>query len=109
MNIVARPWTPQDLIDDLQQIIDEESDRYLNTRRTTMCMARDYLKEHFSESGWISVSDRLPNDTEKVLVYTTTGNTTVARWSKRQEKFVASGHITVTHWMALPEKPEVGG
>lgn len=55
---------------------------------------------------WISVSDRLPNDTEKVLVYTTTGNTTVARWSQRQEKFVASGHITVTHWMSLPEKPE---
>ena len=57
---------------------------------------------------WISVSDHLPNDTEKVLVYTTTGNTTVARWSQRQEKFVASGHITVTHWMALPEKPEEG-
>lgn len=57
-------------------------------------------------SNWISVSDRPPNDTEKVLVYTTTGNTTVARWSQRQEKFVASGNITVTHWMALPEKPE---
>ena len=56
---------------------------------------------------WISVNDHLPADTEKVLVYTTTGNTTVARWSQRQEKFVASGHITVTHWMALPEKPEV--
>jgi hypothetical protein len=55
---------------------------------------------------WISVSDHLPNDTEKVLVYTTTGNTTVARWSQRQGKFVASGHITVTHWMSLPEKPE---
>jgi hypothetical protein len=55
---------------------------------------------------WISVNDRLPNDTEKVLVYTTTGNTTVARWSQRQEKFVASGNITVTHWMSLPEKPE---
>lgn len=57
---------------------------------------------------WISVSDHLPKDTEKVLVYTTTGNTTVARWSERQEKFVASGNITVTHWMALPEKPEDG-
>ena len=57
---------------------------------------------------WISVSDRLPDDTEKVIVYTTTGNTTVARWSQRQEKFVASGNITVTHWMVLPEKPEEG-
>lgn len=57
---------------------------------------------------WISVSDRLPADTEKVLVYTARGNTTVARWSQRQEKFVASGNITVTHWRALPEKPEEG-
>ena len=48
MNIEARPWRPQDLLDDLQQIIDEEPDRYLNTRRTTLCMALDYLKEHFT-------------------------------------------------------------
>lgn len=48
--IVSRPWEPQDLIDDLQLLIDEEPDRYLNDRRTTLCMARDYLKEHFRES-----------------------------------------------------------
>ena len=59
MNIVARPWESKDLIDDLQMLIDEEPDNYLNIRRTTMCMARDYLKDHFREStkkvGWISV------------------------------------------------------
>ena len=60
--LVARPWQPQDLIDDLQGIIDEECDAYLNTRRTTLCMARDYLKEHFAEQEWISVKDRLPED-----------------------------------------------
>ena len=49
MNIVARPWEPQDLIDDLQMFIDEEPDNYLNVRRTTMLMAMDYLKEHFAE------------------------------------------------------------
>lgn len=47
IKIEARPWTPQDLLDDLQGIIDEEPDRYLNTRRTTICMALDYLKEYF--------------------------------------------------------------
>lgn len=47
MKIEARPWTPQDLLDELQSIIDEEPDHYLNTRRSTLCMARDYLKECF--------------------------------------------------------------
>lgn len=62
--IIARPWQPQDLIDDLQGIIDEECDNYLNTRRTTLCMARDYLKEHFAEPKWISVNERLPEKWE---------------------------------------------
>lgn len=49
MKIEARPWKPQDLLDDLQEIIDEEPDSYMNTRRTTLCMALDYLKDHFAE------------------------------------------------------------
>ena len=48
MNIVSRPWRPQDLIDDLQMLIDEEPDLYLNGRRTTLCMARDFLKDYFA-------------------------------------------------------------
>lgn len=46
--IVARPWQPQDLIDDLQMMIDEEPDSITNGRRTTLCMARDYLKDFFA-------------------------------------------------------------
>lgn len=47
MNIVARPWRTEDLLDDLQLLIDEEPDLYLNERRATMCMARDFLKDYF--------------------------------------------------------------
>jgi hypothetical protein len=89
-----REWergAPEDVLNNIRQKIEHYK------------AAADALEE---QPRWISVSDHLPNDTEKVLVYTTTGNTTVARWSQRQEKFVASGHITVTHWMNLPEKPE---
>lgn len=50
MNIVSRPWQPQDLLDDLQLLIDEEPDNYLNFRRTTMCTARDYLKDFFADT-----------------------------------------------------------
>jgi hypothetical protein len=53
MKIKAHPWTPQDLLDDLQDIIDEESDSYMNTRRTTLEMALAYLKEHFAEPKWV--------------------------------------------------------
>jgi hypothetical protein len=47
MELISRPWIPQDLLDDLQMYIDEENDSYLNGRRTAMCMARDYLSHYF--------------------------------------------------------------
>ena len=51
VRIEARPWEPQDLIDDLQLMIDEEPDNYLNGNRTTLCMAMDYLKKFFAEES----------------------------------------------------------
>lgn len=50
IRMMSRPWQPQDLIDDLQLLIDEEPDRYLNDRRTTLCMARDYLYGFFENN-----------------------------------------------------------
>ena len=38
-HVDARPWKPQDLIDDLQKMIDEEPDAYLNDRCTPLCTA----------------------------------------------------------------------
>lgn len=47
LKMMSRPWRPQDLLDDIQLMIDEEPDIYLNDRRTTLCMARDFLKAYF--------------------------------------------------------------
>lgn len=71
MKIEKRPWRPQDLLDDLQSIIDEEPDRYLNTRRSTLCMARDYLKEYFlSPPNTPLTLDQLREmDGEKIYVH----------------------------------------
>lgn len=128
MNIVARPWEPQDLIDDLQLLIDEEPDNYLNFRRTTMCMARDYLKEHFAEPRWIPVTERLPEKKGMYLVHEKAFN----KWGGYMNVVCFSPcydgveeHLkgrkmwydydsewgdfeirNVTHWMPLPEPPK---
>lgn len=57
--IVSRPWKPSDLIDDIQGLIDEEPDIYLNTKRSTLCMARDFLKLYFSGKTGIYAKTRL--------------------------------------------------
>lgn len=49
MNIESRQWKPQDLLDNLQKMIDEEPDDYCNERRWTLCTARDYLKQYFMQ------------------------------------------------------------
>ena len=56
-------------------------------------------------SDWINVKDALPADNEKVLVCTRSKKMCVARWSARQERFVTSGNVTVTHWLPLPGLP----
>lgn len=70
--------------------------------REAIEMAISALRE---QPRWISVTERMPDDNEKVIVYTRSGKVCVARWSARQDKFVASGNLTVTHWMPLPDKP----
>lgn len=70
VRIEARPWEPQDLIDDLQLMIDEEPDSYLNGSIKTLCMARDYLKKFFAEESlrpkgrWVWFEEWLPSTTE---------------------------------------------
>lgn len=123
--IVARPWQPQDLIDDLQGIIDEECDNYLNTRRTTLCMARDYLKEHFAEQKWIPVTERLPIEEAKAheqewcetycefLVMIERGllpTTLYYDWENNEwfriNTALERETYKVTHWMPLPQPPK---
>lgn len=115
MNIEARPWTPQDLLDDLQSIIDEESDSYLNTRRTTLETALAYLKEHFAAGSnvghWIPVSERLPEEEGVVLVCGSRGGIYTAEFRRRGDYFwfhklnSKCHHCEPTHWMPLPKRP----
>lgn len=114
VKLVSRPWQPQDLIDDLQSIIDEEPNNYLNTRRTTLCMARDYLKEHFAEQKWIPVSERLPETFGEYIVAVKhisgemySDYADYDPYAKSWKPGIYSGPCDkITHWMPLPEPPK---
>ena len=117
MKIKARPWTPQDLLDDLQGIIDEESDNYLNTRRTTLEMALAYLKEYSAKDTnvpdknvgkWIPVTEVVPSFPERVLVFLKPepyAYTQIDTDRIRRGKWVRWNGC-VTHWMPLPKPPK---
>ena len=128
-HIEALPWQPQDLIDDLQMLIDEEPDSITNGKRVTLCMARDYLKDFFTNatdtnvgSKWIPVTERLPElipcnagtaYSEAVIVWTDGRKAMVAVWDG--VNFLCAADYweawdeNITHWMPLPEPPEDGG
>ena len=106
IRLMSRPWEPQDLLDDLQLIIDEEPDRHLNDRRTTLCMARDFLKEHFAEGGWISVKERLPEENTAVIAATDRGVVFQCWYAYDGWDLWEGNEVTITHWMPLPEPPK---
>ena len=56
---------------------------------------------------WISVQEKLPENNDKVLAFTLSGKYAVARYDQRRRCWIAAGNLTVTHWMPLPDVPEV--
>ena len=54
---------------------------------------------------WISVEDRLPEDDVQVLACTKHGKAFSAHCERGRWR--VSGSVKVTHWMPLPEPPEV--
>ena len=70
--------------------------------------------KHFQE-GWISVKDRLPEEEERVLIYTKTNITNYGTYTKRYGAYRKEGFIcqdgfmwlnTASHWMPLPQPPK---
>jgi hypothetical protein len=65
-------------------------------------------------SDWVSVADRLPKEWEDVLVWSKCGFVACALYIGIPGKWRVSWNHemlepdTITHWMPLPEPPEVG-
>lgn len=63
--------------------------------------------------GWISVKDRLPEESGKVLVYCKDGYMSAVHYSAKHQQFNNFDACAkrdevwdVTHWMPLPEPPK---
>ena len=64
---------------------------------------------------WIPVTERLPEEEERVLIYTKTNITNYGTYTKRYGAFRKEGFIchdgfmwlnTASHWMPLPQPPK---
>ena len=62
---------------------------------------------------WIKVSERLPEDNETVLTFSSSGEIEVLTYDNHdiEDTFVKYGGLVrvynVTHWISLPPPPEV--
>lgn len=109
--IKARPWEFGDLLNDLQSLIDEEPNTYTNTRRATLCTARDYLKDFYetygeSGKGWISVNRKLPKPMEVVLVLYKNKKVGIDHMKYWGDPIFDPAQDIITHWMPIPKLPE---
>ena len=76
----------------------------------------DHLIAHgVTVQEWISVKDRLPEEEERVLIYTKTNITNYGTYTKRYGAYRKEGFIcqdgfmwlnTASHWMPLPQPPK---
>ena len=67
----------------------------------------EYLIEHgVTVQEWISVDDRLPKNSDNVLVCHNNGLVTTNAWLG-SNWWLNNERNQITHWMPLPEPPEV--
>lgn len=80
------------------------------------CYAEELYSKNYRKQEWISVDERLPEESCEVLTVDRTGVMCLAPYSDRYTAFNATDEdggdrwkITVTHWMPLPEAPKMKG
>ena len=89
----------------------KQNDRRWDTRCTAIILdAKGIIDDAPTIGGWISVKDRMPEESGRYIVYAVDGgalhHTTVAQF---QKSFHLSGRMAywkVTHWMPIPEPPK---
>ena len=82
------------------------------------CMANAIINNGYRKQEWISVAERLPEESGYYLTYHN-GVTSALEYSVRHKLFNAADDLpeafskehslTVSHWMPLPEAPKMKG
>lgn len=82
-------------------------------------VTRELYDDGYRKQEWISVDERLPEESGKYLVVSNLGNILALYYSERHKLFnsfdsYSTEHakvfaIAVTHWMPLPEAPKMKG
>ena len=82
------------------------------------CVAKEIINHGYRKQEWISVDERLPEESGIYLAYSYQGNRLVLDYSARHKLFNSFDSysteqaevfaIGVTHWMPLPEAPKGG-
>ena len=94
VEILRKPIFPHELADPIEAVAD-----YL-------------LDSGVTVQEWISVTERLPEKGEDVLVFNTRENWTGFAWLRPDETWTALGFDfpfdlgEVTHWMPIPQPPK---
>lgn len=76
------------------------------TKHCFECEAEALYNAGFSKQEWISVEDRMPPALGKVLVYSPILGVYMTCYTAYSPRFAEE---SVTHWMPLPEPPEMKG
>jgi hypothetical protein len=106
MNDQIEKQAIEEMRKDLVEVFDEEYEkrRIITADFTAIKMvAKGYRKQE-----WISVEERLPKDSERVLVYGEKGICFATRY-KRDWLTPMRYNGEITHWMPLPAPPKMKG
>ena len=100
-----------ELIDDIQVRGEDFTDYEIYGMRVPDTVSNEDVASHLIAHGvtvqeWISVNDRLPEKPMKCLVYTKRGEYGGYEITYYNEGFYLQ-YANVTHWMPLPDEPEV--
>lgn len=73
----------------------------------------EQMVEHYFNNAWIPVSERMPEHEDAVLCFIKNGQQDILQFDKFEDLWVGMQWTyerhAVTHWMPLPEPPELLG
>jgi len=88
----------------------------MNKLNRELCTALEEAIKELQKKSWISVKDRLPEDGESILIFVNDSRYEPIQYDvcyyDGDDAWLDSGYSfgsDVTHWMPLPEPPEMKG